>query len=95
MTWHYISGRPATNRRRPPILARSRPRDRERCRRWAKLRYYTPEYSAKKDALQTAAVRDADYFDKLREGELEIPTRSRTKPITVIGPERTSMDPAA
>lgn len=50
-------------------------------------------------ALRTQALSEDgrwdDYFDKLREGEVEIPTRSRMKPIPVIGPERTSMDPAA
>ena len=50
-------------------------------------------------ALRTQALSEDgrwdDYFDKLREGEVEIPVPSRMKPITVIGPERTSMDPAA
>ena len=50
-------------------------------------------------ALRTQALSEDgrwdDYFDKLREGEIEIPVSSRMKPITVIGPERTSMDSAA
>jgi hypothetical protein len=50
-------------------------------------------------ALRTQALSEDgrwdDYFDKLREGEVEIPTRNRMKPIPVIGSERTSMAPAA
>ena len=57
------------------------------------------EHAEEMLALRTQALSEDgrwdDYFDKLREGEIEIPLPSRMKPIPVFGSERTSMAPAA